>query len=335
MQHLDAPIQWTETAAGWVKIMSGTQGHVTMGQILASNQSALAFMVLLTLATTIATLLVTPLVVRRAFKGLDLAAAETRAIAIDRIGARLSVDAVPLEILPFVNAVNDAFLRLDKGYEAHRRFLADAAHELRTPIAILTTRLSGLSEGSIKNRLLEDAARLSALTGQLLDLQRLEQQKVAFVDVDLVALGERVVLDLAPIAFRAGYEMLFEPDAESVVVQGDQTAIGRALTNLVQNAIDYGGRQGAITIRIASAGRIEVCDEGKGVPTEEREQIFEAFHRLKQDGRGVGLGLDLVQKIMRLHGGKAEVLDGMAKGACFRLTFPIAGARRAVLPVVE
>ncbi|XUY25618.1 sensor histidine kinase [Agrobacterium sp. rho-8.1] len=317
-----ATVQWKETAAGLVKIMSGTQSHVTVAQILQSSQTALMLMALLTLTMSLATLLVIPFVVRRALKGLDYAAEETKKIDIDRSGTRLSVSDVPLEILPFVSAVNEALSRLDKGYEGHRRFLTDAAHELRTPIAILTTRLSGLPSGPLKSRLLEDAARLTALTGQLLDLQRLDQQTVSFTPVDLVKLGERVVLDLAPLAFGAGYEMLFEPEADVVTVQGDQTAIERALTNLVQNAINYGGRQGAITVRISASGWIEVCDQGKGIPEAEHEHIFEAFHRLRQDGRGVGLGLDLVQKVMRLHGGHAEVRPDTGEGACFRLSFP-------------
>ncbi|MBZ5762939.1 HAMP domain-containing histidine kinase [Rhizobium sp. VS19-DR104.2] len=319
-----ATIQWMQTVAGHVKIMSSAQGSVTVAQILQSSQSILVLMALLTVTMALATLLATPFVVGRAMKGLNHAALETNKIDIDRSGTRLSTVEVPLEILPFIHAVNEALSRLDRGYESHRRFLTDAAHELRTPIAILTTRLSGLPSGLLKSRLLEDAARLTALTGQLLDLQRLDQQAVSFTAVDLVKLGEHVVIDLAPLAFGAGYEMLFEPAVEAVIVLGDQTAIERALTNLVQNAINYGGRQGAITVRISASGWMEVCDQGKGVPAAEHEHIFEAFHRLRQDGRGVGLGLDLVQKIMRLHGGRAEVRPDPGKGACFRLTFPLA-----------
>jgi signal transduction histidine kinase len=111
-------------------------------------------------------------------------------------------------------------------------------------------------------------------------------------------------------------------------VQGDQTSLERALTNLVQNAIDHGGRRGTILVRVARAGWIEVCDEGGGIAVEEREQVFEPFYRLQQGGRGAGLGLDLVQKIMCLHGGHAEAVDGPSAGACLRMTFP--NVQRAV-----
>lgn len=98
-----ATVQWEETPAGRVKIMSSAQGRVTVAQILQSSQSALLMMALLTGTVTLATLLVTPFVVRRALKGLDHAAEETKKIDIDRSGTRLSATGVPLEILPFVN----------------------------------------------------------------------------------------------------------------------------------------------------------------------------------------------------------------------------------------
>src|SRR5204862_34367 len=127
---------------------------------------------------------------------------------------------VPVEIVPLVNAVNGALARLDRGYEGHKRFLADAAHELRTPIAILTTRISALQPGPEKIRLLEDMTRLTVLTGQLLDLQRLDREQASFAPVDLVALAERSVLDLAPLAFTAGYEMSFEAETGEIRVDG-------------------------------------------------------------------------------------------------------------------
>lgn len=113
-------------------------------------------------------------------------------------------------------AINNALSRLDKGYERHRRFLAEAAHELRTSIAILSTRVSSLDAGPEKTLLLEDATRLSVMAGQLLDLQRLDQGTDTFAAVDLVGVARRVVLDLAPLAFAAGYEMSFEHEDEMV-----------------------------------------------------------------------------------------------------------------------
>ncbi|KAA0073387.1 sensor histidine kinase [Tardiphaga sp. P9-11] len=319
-------VRWVDTAAGKVQILTGTKGRISVRRAIAAAPPLFLNVILpMVILMGLATLVATPFVIRRAMAGLGQAAAQAARIDIDRRGVQLSVENVPVEVIPLVKAVNDALGRLDKGYERHKRFLADAAHELRTPIAILTTRVSSLPTGPEKTRLLEDATRLTVLTGQLLDLQRLDQQHDQFGPVDLVGVAQRVVLDLAPLAFAAGYEMSFEPEDENITVKGDQTSLERALTNLVQNAIDHGGRRGTILVRVARAGWIDVCDEGRGIPIEEREQVFEPFYRLQQGGRGAGLGLDLVQKIMRLHGGHAEAVEGPLGGACLRMMFPDAG----------
>jgi signal transduction histidine kinase len=235
----------------------------------------------------------------------------------------LPVDKVPTEVAPLVRAINDALARLDQGYERHKRFLADAAHELRTPIAILNTRLESLPDGPEKLRLLEDVARLAMLAEQLLDLQRLGQGPTAFSRVDLVAVGRSVVADLAPLAIAAGYDISFEAEADYVMVMGDEASLGRAVTNLVQNAIQHGGRHGVITIGVHADGAIEVEDQGLGIPADQREKIFEPFHRMQPASRGAGLGLNLVREIVRLHNGHVAVLDGIGGGARVRIRLPL------------
>lgn len=319
-----AVVQRVDTPAGRVQMLTSAKGRPLLRQVVAAFLPWLYLNLFVIGLMTVATLLVTPPVVRRAMLGLGRAADEAQRIDIGRSGARLTEAGVPVEVLPLVRAVNDALARLDKGYESHKRFLADAAHELRTPIAILTTRISALPSGPEKTRLLEDTTRLTVLTGQLLDLQRLGQDHATLLPVDLVALAKRAVFDLAPLAFAAGYEVTFEPEAEAIVVEGDETALDRALTNLIQNAIDHGGRRGTIRVGVACAGWIEVSDEGAGIPSDQIDQVFEPFHRARQGGKGAGLGLDLVQRIMRLHGGHAEVVAGPSAGACMRLVFPVA-----------
>ncbi|WP_407654529.1 sensor histidine kinase [Bradyrhizobium prioriisuperbiae] len=323
-------VKWVDTAAGKVQILTGTQGRMSVRKVIATAPLLFLNVILpIVVLMTLATLVATPFVVRRTLAGLGQTAAQAERIDIDRRGVQLSIEQVPVEIVPLVKAINDALARLDKGYERHKRFLADAAHELRTPIAILSTRVASLQPGPEKTRLLEDATRLSVMTGQLLDLQRLEQKTDQFVPIDLVGIARRVVLDLAPLAFAAGYEMSFEPGDEEIVVNGDQMSLERALTNLVQNAIDHGGRRGTISVRVEHAGSIEVCDEGDGIPLEQREQVFEPFYRLHQGGQGAGLGLDLVQKIMHVHTGTIEVRSGPSGGACLKMIFP----RRSAPPV--
>lgn len=316
-------VKWVDTSAGRIQILTGTYGELSMWRALESTPLLFLNMILpIVVLMTLATLVATPFVVRRAMKGLAQVAAQAERIDIDQRGVQLPLDKVPIEITPLVKAINAALDRLDKGYERHRRFLADAAHELRTPIAILSTRVASLQAGPEKTHLLEDATRLSVMAGQLLDLQRLDQRADTFGPVNLVGVARQVVLDLAPLAFAAGYEMSFEHEDETIVVTGDQTSLERALTNLVQNAIDHGQRRGTILVRLTTSGRIEVCDDGDGIPPDEREQILEPFRRLHPGGRGAGLGLDLVQSIMRLHGGRIEVDQAASGGACMRMVFP-------------
>lgn len=264
-------------------------------------------------------ILATPFVVKRGLKGLIATAAHAESIDVHERTTRLPLDGVASEIRPLVNAVNRAFDRLNEGYDRQERFLADAAHELRTPIAILHTRIENLAEGAERTRLLADAARLSVLAGQLLDLQRMKAQGTGRQRIELVALARRWWPRWRRWRFAAGYEVSFEPLAARVEIEGDRDAIARALANLVRNAIEHAGGMGAVTVRVMPPGDIEVIDDGPGIPAALREQIFKPFHRGHATGPGAGLGLSLVQEIARLHGGDVTVHDAPGGGALFRL----------------
>jgi signal transduction histidine kinase len=320
---LSARMKRVETPAGNVQIIATTDTRASDAKSLLRIGLTFFAITLPGLAVmTLATLFATPRVVRNALIGLDEAAQQARKIDIDKQGTRLPSDAVPLEVAPLVDAVNDALARLDEGYERHRRFLADAAHELRTPIAILTTRLESLPGSADKNRLIEDAARLGTLTEQLLDVQRFQRNLVQPSRIDLGTLCSRVIADLAPMAIAAGYDISLQKEVEHVEVWGDESSLERVLINIVQNAIQHGGRRGEIVVALKAPAVVEVKDDGPGVPAAQREQVFEAFHRAGPHSRGAGLGLHLVQEIMRLHDGEVSVVDTDSKGACFRVTLP-------------
>lgn len=318
-----ARLKRVDTDAGNVQIITATQGRLTGAKALLMTSLAflgIALPGLLVMGT--ATLIATPMIVQRAFRGLDATADQARRIDIHQRGARLSVEEIPLEVVPLVAAVNDALARLDQGYARHKRFVADAAHELRTPIAILNTRLESLPSGPDKTRLLEDAARLATLAEQLLDIQRLDRCGHPFTRVDLVAMAQNAAADLAPLAIAAGYELELDAPATPIETIGDAAALERALTNLVQNAIQHGPRRGTIRIRVSKPACIEITDEGAGIPADQREQIFEPFYRLTPLDRGAGLGLNMVREIVLLHGGQVSVTDGADGGTCFRMMLP-------------
>ena len=275
---------------------------------------------------TVVSLVVVPLVVRRNLRGVDAIADQADLIDVNQPGIRLSSERVPSELHSLVRAINSALQRLDDGIEHRQRFLADAAHELRTPIAILQTRIELLPDGPERTRLMLDVARLANLANQLLDLQRLEANRVAFQPVDLVELAAQVTADMAPLAIAAGDEIAFDSQADSVMVQGDAASLSRALINLIQNAIVHGGKKTQIGVAVGRDGTLTVTDTGPGVAAQYREAIFEPFHRIIPLDQGAGLGLNLVKDIVARHRGRVTVADAPGGGALFEISLPMGSA---------
>lgn len=270
------------------------------------------------------TLLVIPPLIRRSLVGVERVAREAEMIDVTKTTVRLSYDGVPTELVPLVRAFNEALDRLDGGIKRQQRFMADAAHELRTPIAILQTRLESLADGPEKRQLQRDTARLAGMANELLDLQRLAQSPDSFQPVDLVEMAAQVTADLAPLAIDAGNDIEFVAPEQAVVVRGDNSALSRAVANLVHNAMAHGGPKVAIRVEVTENGFIAVSDNGPGVDPEHREEIFWPFHRLSQSPTGAGLGLSLVSDIVRRHGGRISVGTSPQGGALFEISLPLA-----------
>lgn len=270
-----------------------------------------------TLAPLVVVFLALPLMVGRALSGIRKTIHRAASIDADSLGVRLPKDDVVDELHPLVSAFNAALARIDEDVTKRQRFFANAAHELRTPIAILQTRLEALPPGAQRERLLMDVGRLAATAEQLLDMQRFENIQ-SWDDVDLVDLCETVAADCASLAIAEGYDLEFETGIKSFIVDGDRGSLERAVTNLVRNAIEHGGGGGRIQIEVLRDGTIEVADEGPGIPDDEVEKVFEPFYRTKPKSTGAGLGLSLVHQIARIHKGHISVIQ-QEKGARFRL----------------
>ena len=307
-------VLWNITGpAGEFTVMGkGDTFSATFMVLLLSNLLLLPILGLI----TIVTIAVTPFIVRRALAGLSVIAEEAQGINIDRRGSRLPVADIPSEVVPLVLAVNGALERLDQGYERHQRFIADAAHELRTPIAILQAKIEAADAPVVAYALSRDVARLATLTEQLLDIQRADRG-APMAPVDLASLARRVIGDLAPLVIASGGELAVVVVRNGSVL-GDAPAMERVLANLVQNAIEHGGRM--VTIHV-DGPVMEVEDDGPGIPEEERERVFEPFHRLRARQTGAGLGLNLVRQIMDRHRGRVEAHDAPNGGTIMRLEF--------------
>jgi signal transduction histidine kinase len=275
----------------------------------------------LALVGLIAVTLIVPLVLR----GVRPLAREAARLDPQELSRRLPEGAVPQELLPIVRAFNAALDRLSEAFERRRRFIADVAHELRTPLAVLNMHVEALAPGGSKPDLQRGVYRLGQMVGQMLDAERLTLAARQREPVDLVELVRESVADVAPLAVASGYEIAVATEADALVVEADRHALARAIGNLLGNAIAHGGNAGLIEARIARSGFIEVADEGPGVPPEARERIFEPFGRERWDRDGCGLGLHLVREIMAAHGGRVELARSRG-GATFRLVFQVGAA---------
>lgn len=307
---LAAVIRRETTEVGTLTILGhGALSELGFMVVFATNTIILPIFALLTLTS----LVVTPWIVRRSLSGLSRIAREAEGISAESRGRRLSDAFVPKEIAPLVRAVNEALRRLDDGYERQQRFIASVSHELRTPIAVLASKVEAGDNEAVQALAL-DVQRLATMTEQLLDLHRLETNRhdAAF---DLATVARRVAGDMAPLVIGSGRSISLEV-LESETCIGDASALERVLMNLIQNAIDHGGSK--VVIRVLGAA-FEVEDDGPGIPPDERERVFEPFHRLRPRATGSGLGLNLVREVIDQHGGQVEILAAPGGGTVVRV----------------
>ncbi|EJZ23073.1 HAMP domain-containing histidine kinase [Rhizobium sp. Pop5] len=280
-----------------------------LGVVPATGAILAILVVPILLVTGAATLIVTPYSIGRSLTGLVDTANQAKTIEFETRSTHLDVSKVPSEIIPLVDAFNHTLSKLDHGYNKHSRFLADAAHELRTPIAIVRTRADLLPESADSRQLLQDIDRLSRVAHQLLDMQAIGADSRTAQMVDLNQLAGRIAADLAPGVIDAGYDFFFEPAPAEALFMIYPSTIELAVTNLIRNAVDHSGYKGTIAVTVDGRGFIDVSDEGPGIPAAERVRVLEPFYRLNTHSSGAGLGLNLAQKAAELHLGRLLFAD--------------------------
>jgi two-component system sensor histidine kinase TctE len=262
----------------------------------------------------------------------------------------------PEEIAPLVTAFNDLLLRLEENIGAQRRFIGDAAHQLKTPLAGLRTQAElALKEGDAEElrsslRYIASSAERSArMVSQLLSLARMENLRDAalFERLDLATFAPAVVGEWVPQALRRGIDLGFECETATAPVEGLPLLLRELMNNLIDNALRHTPRRGSVTVRLlrpdqsaAAAGvanqpgfLLEVEDTGTGIPTADQARIFDRFYQVL-DGRsdGSGLGLAIVLEIADQHRASVTVHSpaapeaGRDGGTRFRLFFPEAGS---------
>ena len=282
-----------------------------------------------------ATLVVTAVTIRHTLRPVARLSVQAGAITPRTTGLRLDPNKVPGEVLPLVRAFNAALERLDDGFTLQRRFTANAAHQLRTPLAILRARLDGLPPRPEVTALTQDCDRIARVVSQLLSIARLEAHQIDLREtVDLGAVASSIIADMAPLAIAEGRSLSLDAPRSRVLVRGNSAALRDALANLIDNALRFGPPGHPVEITVSPGASLSVADHGPGVPPEDRARLFEPFWRGQDPrGSGSGLGLAIVAEITAAHGGSVTVLDRPGGGAAFRIDLPEAPADSAAATV--
>jgi two-component system sensor histidine kinase TctE len=275
----------------------------------------------------------------------------------------IELDAAPQELRSLAQAINDLLEAVSHNVEGQRRFISDAAHQLRTPLAGLKSQselaLAEAPPGPLTMRLArvhEGASRSAHLVNQLLALARTEPeslQRQTPVRFDLGRLAREVTAELVPRALQQNVDLGYDgPDSDPdcagaspleerpgdapptddaperpVEIVGIPLLLREALVNLVDNALRYAGRGARVTVQVHGASdhaELVVTDNGPGVPEALREQVFERFFRATHEGNGCGLGLAIVKEIVERHGGRITLSAARPRGLRVSIRLPLA-----------
>lgn len=270
----------------------------------------------------------------RALRPLRSFAAQVESVQPDNLADTKISEDVPAELRRCSASFNDMIARLDEGFSAQRQFTGNAAHELRTPLALMQAQVElfcaehpgvDADTASLLRLLQEQTERMTHMTATLLEMSELRSVPCND-EIDLAPMIEEVLTDLAPLAEEKGIMLASEGEAQMI---GSDTLIYRLLFNLAENAIRYGAPGSTVQISTHDESDrvlLRVRDQGPGIPEQYQTSIFQPFFRVdKSRSRaygGVGLGLALVWEIAALHGGSIEVEESSESGTTMLVTLP-------------
>jgi len=255
--------------------------------------------------------------------------------------APLQLASAPRELRSLANALNTLLAAVQSNVNTQKRFIGDAAHQLRTPLAGLKSQteiaLQSVSDPALRVRLErvhESATRSAHLVNQLLTLARAEPESLMAQDrqrFDLARMARLLTAELVPRALKLNMDLGMDEDdgvvAQPVWVEGNELLIREAVSNLIDNALYYAGDGAQITVSVHCTGRrarLCVSDNGPGIPAPERERVMERFVRGTDTGNGCGLGLAIVREIIERHGGTVSLADAIPHGLQVTLDLPLA-----------
>ena len=291
------------------------------GFVLSQLIQELRWIIPLFIVLLVGTVVVT---IHLSLRPLSVASKQVASIDPNATNVRLDSRRVPGEISPVVDAVNGALDRLEAGYSAERRFTANAAHELRTPLSILKANIDRLAHhrpGAEQRALEAGVARMTRVVEQLLSVARLEMpQARQHQRLVMNALVCDTVAALAPLAIARSQTLSAELPETPVACEGDRAQLEEALKNLIENAIVHCPTGTSIEVELCAGGEVRVRDNGSGVAPESRARLFERFFRADRSTTGAGLGLAIARDIAQQHGGNVRFEETPGGGATFVLT---------------
>lgn len=296
--------------------------HRLLSLITAHSKRHVETASLTTVALSILLLgLVCVFTVRRLLHPLRQASHQAMQIGPQSLASRLDEQNLTSELLPLVQAFNQALDRLETGFRNQQRFLANAAHELKTPLALLRGQIEMGGAAGHSEQLLDDVDHLARQVQQLLLLTEVgDASNFKLETIHLLRLAQEVQTFLHPLAEKSGIRMILNYDDSRLYTRGDRMALFVLLKNLLENALKFSPRNSTVTVTL-SAQAITVRDEGSGIAPEHLSRVFERFWRAPDSRHeGSGLGLAICQEIARSHGWQLSPRS-MDPGAEFTLVF--------------
>lgn len=321
--------------------VSGRKGQYTVlvgGGIepIESMVSTVATMLAITApVVAVVAAVATYLLVRRSLRSVDAIRSRVTQISASDLGERVPVPNRADEISALAVTMNEMLTRIEAGHSAQRRFVGDASHELRSPLATVISALEiaeshpeMLDKTLLQTALLPEAHRMQSLVEDLLLLARADEHGLPMrrTEIDLDDLAGAEVARL-----KRETSLKISAQLAAVKVTGDALGVARVLRNLADNAARHAGAEVSIVVRAeGDSAYLHVCDDGPGIPADERDRVFERFVRLDTDrsrhGGGSGLGLAIVAEIVAAHEGTVGIGDHAGGGTVMTVQLPLANS---------